>query len=218
MLKRMIVIVGMLAIAGGVMVLGTGEGRAASPDPLTTILAKLNDLMSSVNAQSGQLDGVSRSWDKKLASNDPGGPCPSNSSRFTCVLGGAAVRDNQTGLVWEREPTQDKVQWGLGGVHARWRCVETRTGGVTGWRLPSVNELMSLADPTQNEPALPPGHPFVGIHSAWGEGYWSSSLTNEEPTATAWIVGFFWATAGPQYIGVEANIWCVRGPASPAQY
>ena len=33
-----------------------------------------------------------------------GGGCPDTSPRYTCVFGGAAVRDNETGLVWEQQP------------------------------------------------------------------------------------------------------------------
>ena len=50
-------------------------------------------------ADAKDLDGVTPNWDKKLPANDPGGPCPASSSRFTCVLDGEGVRDNETGLV-----------------------------------------------------------------------------------------------------------------------
>ena len=41
---------------------------------------------------------VTRNWDKKLP----------NTSRFTVLtdFGGAAVRDNETGLVWAKVPTE----------------------------------------------------------------------------------------------------------------
>src|SRR5262245_15122387 len=202
MRKRTMAAVALLAIVGGPIVVWAQDKPGASSDPFTRLFAKLDELTRQVNETSADLKGTTRSWDRKLPANDPGGPCPSNSSRFTCVLGGEAVRDNETGLVWQQAPSSDKRTWGLGGVNARWACVEARTGGVTGWRLPSVHELLSLADPTQNEPALPLGHPFSNVRAGWGEGYWSASATNEGSGA-AWTVGFYWATAGPTYIGVS---------------
>src|SRR5438445_63199 len=47
---------------------------------------KIDDLSTSADHR-----GLPQAWDKTLPANDPGGACPSNSSRFTCVMGGAAV-------------------------------------------------------------------------------------------------------------------------------
>ncbi|HKA41023.1 MAG TPA: DUF1566 domain-containing protein [Burkholderiales bacterium] len=54
-----------------------------------------------------------------------------------------AVLDRETGLVWQRSPVG----------HGRWnvassQCLLAKTGGRVGWRLPTVNELASLLDPS----------------------------------------------------------------------
>src|SRR6188768_4297245 len=79
---------------------------------------------------------LSQSWDKKL----------SGASRFTVLsdFGGAAVRDNETGLVWEQSPETKTVNW----MNARFQCTSRKIGGRMGWRLPSVHELASLVDPS----------------------------------------------------------------------
>src|SRR5262249_14464349 len=158
MKKRITIAVSMVAmIVGGLLV--TPVTAQPGPDPLRHILEKLDQLLMAIGTSSEDLHGVTQNWDKALPANDPGGPCPNSSSRFTCVLGGAAVRDNQTGLVWEQTPAPSYHTWiqlGSGyGPSARQECTLRKTGGQRGWRLPSVHELNSLVDPTQQTPALP---------------------------------------------------------------
>jgi len=73
------------------------------------------------------LTGITQNWDKKLPS----------SSRFTALadFGGAAVRGNETGLVWEKSPGSNQVNW----FNAREACVSKNVGGRKGW--PTNGEL-----------------------------------------------------------------------------
>ena len=72
------------------------------------------------------LSGVTQNWDKNLPS----------ASRFTVLaaFGGAAVRDNNTGLVWEKAPDVTARSWG----DSTFYCINKNVGGTRGWRLPSV--------------------------------------------------------------------------------
>lgn len=81
-------------------------------------------------------------------------------------------------------------------------------GSVAGaWRLPNANELHSLIDPTQSNPALPAGHPFTGVQS---DNYWSST-TVDYHTSGAVIV----ALSSGTLVGAEKSgfiyVWPVRG-------
>ncbi len=70
-----------------------------------------------------------------------------------------AVLDKETGLVWDREPSTLKFTYGS----AERSCYRRQVGGTnarSGWRLPSISELLSLTDETQISPPLPIGHPF----------------------------------------------------------
>jgi hypothetical protein len=66
--------------------------------------------------------GLTQNWDKKLLSD----------SRFTILsdFGGAAVRDNETGLVWEKTLETAELPW----VDARAACVNKEVGNRKGWR------------------------------------------------------------------------------------
>lgn len=68
-----------------------------------------------------------------------------------------AVLDRETGLVWERQPSPAPHTW----TWADSQCRDAAIGGRRGWRLPRLEELLSLMDPSTAVPALPPGHPFV---------------------------------------------------------
>jgi hypothetical protein len=114
------------------------------------------------------------------------------------------VLDKETRLVWERSPSLTTTDWytAINTAYAR------NLAGRKGWRLPTIEELASLVDTTQSDPALPSDHPFNNVQSS---DYWSSTTyaTNND---NAWYVYFgpgslnsFNKTGRPQYV------WCVRG-------
>lgn len=130
---------------------------------------------------------------------------PSGSSRFTLVFGGAAVKDNQTGLIWEQEPDREHDVWS----RSVERCLGKEVGGQTGWRAPSVDELKTLIDTSQHDPALPAGHPFSNIKS---EIYWTAT---PHPTddIVAWQVSFFSGEPVTDQKSGTRRMWCVLDQA-----
>jgi len=126
---------------------------------------------------------------KVLPAND-GGPDGCDSSRFKCVMGGEAVRDKQTGLIWARdtEILETAVPW----QEAMDLCQNIEIGGQKGWRLPTRDELITLLDTSQSRPALPEGHPFTKMREIQygGRGeidYWTST-EYESNSNNAWEV------------------------------
>ncbi len=148
------------------------------------------------------LAGVTQNWDKNLPS----------ASRFTVLsaFGGAAVRDNNTGLVWEQAPSADLVIWRLGTSN----CINKQVGNTVGWRLPSVAELSSLRDPTLPIPFVPTSV-FTGVQDE----YWTATTEAVAPS-NAYIVGFNTFTVGDIDKGFLPGLhyWCVRGPMNTDTY
>jgi hypothetical protein len=145
------------------------------------------------------------------------GPTPSlddwdnnlhGAARFTVLaaFGNAAVRDNNTGLVWERAPDASSQIWS----QARYFCGNRNVGGTVGWRLPSVVELRSVQDPSLPAPFVP-GTVFIGVQSL---NYWTATTTAASESITyAWVVDFG-AAGGSVNTFDKANalqVWCVRG-------
>jgi hypothetical protein len=129
--------------------------------------------------------------------------------RFTLVLEGAGVKDSQTGLVWEREPDREYDVW----TRSIERCATKTVGGKTGWRAPSVEELKTLIDTSQRDPALPSGHPFLSIKS---DIYWTAT---PHPTddIVAWQVSFFSGQAVTDQKSGTRRIWCMLGETSASK-
>lgn len=137
---------------------------------------------------------VPPAWSQKLPANQ----------RFQLVLDDEAVLDKETGLVWERSPSTTTMNW----YSAIFHCYNMNVGGRKGWRLPTVEELASLVDTTQNNPALPAGHPFINVQSHF---YWSAT-TNAGGASFAWLVGFGSGDVGPPFDKSNTGcVWCVRG-------
>lgn len=143
--------------------------------------------------------GAPEGWDKLI--NSPG--------RFKVLtqFQSEAVLDKETGLVWERTPSSTVFAWGS----VQKLCVGTVIGQRRGWRAPTIWELMSLGDPAQSNPALPPGNPFGNISITVP--YWSSSADPDDG-ARGLQEGF--GIGGGGVISAlktdTAGRWCVRGP------
>lgn len=125
------------------------------------------------------------------------------SSRFTLLLNGAAVKDNNTGLIWEQEPDREHDVWGSSVA----RCATKEVGGQKGWRTPSVDELKTLIDISQHDPALPVGHPFSNIKSGI---YWTAT---PHPTddMVAWQISFFSGEPVTDQKSGTRRLWCLLG-------
>jgi hypothetical protein len=94
-------------------------------------------------------------------------------------------------------------------------------GNRKGWRLPTIQELASLMDPTvPSPPTLPVGHPFGSVQSDLGSFYWSATTSSGSATA-AWVVFFNNGNENPNVDsllklgapgqGQSGWAWCVRG-------
>jgi|SRR5215813_4266897 len=145
------------------------------------------------------------SWDQTLPA----------STRFIVLsnMSSEAVLDRETGLVWERSPSTTQTDW-FGALR---HCISLKVGGRKGWRLPTIQELMSLVDPSVPNPGpvLPNGHPFTNVLTligGSGASYWSANTDVLGPTA-AHAVGFFDGNEDP-FSKTSSNflvVWCVRG-------
>jgi hypothetical protein len=156
------------------------------------------------SAGATDLSGIPPNWDKALPA----------AQRFVLLtaLNNDAVRDNNTGLVWEKSPQTATATWN----GARFMCINKNVGGQKGWRLPSIPDLASLIDPSVAPPGptLPSGHPFTNIQSA---GYWSAT-TNAEDASDAWFVYFGRGFVDHDSKTHTGHAWCVRGGMNAEAY
>ena len=173
---------------------------------VAAIYLLIGDLSQAIAAPKETPQGNSaQNWDKNLPS----------ASRFTVLaeFNGAAVRDNNTGLVWEQAPAPTSAVF----QDSTYGCANKTIAGQKGWRLPAIIELASLVDPSVvgPGPTLTVGHPFTNVQSAL---YWSATTHAVTPT-TAWIVDFTTGTLGSDNKSTGNHLaWCVRGPMNADSY
>ena len=114
-----------------------------------------------------------------------------------------AVRDKKTGLVWEKSPTLDMSDWEM----AQQRCSSRHAGDGTDWRVPTVQELKTLVEPSSIDVKLPADHPFANVEPSI---YWSATERRENGTYAS-FVNFSSGRSATLEKYMPSFVWCVRG-------
>ena len=162
------------------------------------------------------LDEIPPSWSQTLPASE----------RFQLVLNNEAVLDKETGLVWARDanwiatnrPDIDsdgtagdgRVTWEHANSYCRSYVI---IGNRKGWRLPSIDELASLVDPSESYPALPSGYSSF-FNNVQSSRYWSST-TYESGTDDAWDVRVNNGNVDGNVKSDFYYVWPVRGGSGP---
>lgn len=92
------------------------------------------------------------------------------------------VRDVGTGLTWQRAVPDKKFPFG----EAQAYCAQLTLGGKRGWRMPSLQELLTLID---EHAATGPLVDRTAFPNTPSEQFWTSSIFASSPV-TSWYVFF----------------------------
>lgn len=132
------------------------------------------------------------------------------------------VTDNLTGLIWLKDANCTDTVGGVAKAsgYITWpnalvwsnklasgSCGLTDGSAIGDWRLSNINELGSLIDSQNANPALPSGHLFSNVQT---DAYWSSSSCAGN-TGNAWFVFLY---DGGMYFSGKSDygyVWPVRG-------
>jgi hypothetical protein len=109
------------------------------------------------------------------------------------------VTDLRTGLIWQQPLSPQQYTWDAASSY----CRSLSLGGMAGFRIPSLKELMTLVDPTRVRPAIDP-KAFATTPLEW---FWTASTRS--PLGTA-AVSF--ETGGTGYFAGSnrLRVRCVR--------
>jgi len=97
-----------------------------------------------------------------------------------------------------------------------WGIAAPRTSGDRlGWRLPAIEELASLVDPTQTHaPFLPTGHPFNNVLIG-GQIYYSATTIASNPPNAMGMRPYDGSIRATLKNVRDIFVWCVRGGYGP---
>jgi len=94
--------------------------------------------------------------------------------------GDGTIKDTKTGLMWQKEGSTERMTHEKAGEH----CEKLSVGGHKDWRLPTVEELVSLVDYKKYSPAI--ASDLFKVETSW---YWTSTI-HAGHSGDAWIVYF----------------------------
>ncbi|MDP9150922.1 MAG: DUF1566 domain-containing protein [Myxococcota bacterium] len=124
---------------------------------------------------------------------------PAAHTASSYLVADATVYDPNTKLTWQRTVEPSSYAW----TDAQSRCATVPPLGS--WRLPSLNELMTLVDLTRFDPAVD----ATAFPSTPIDFFWSLSVS-VAPVGTAWGVNFNRGSAGASLTANASRVRCVR--------
>lgn len=123
--------------------------------------------------------------------------------RYVFTSSSVTVQDTKTGLTWQRM-NASSMNWSSAKAYCLKASTATALGG-TGWRLPTVKELLTLIDASQTIEKRLDRSAFPQTTAQ----YWSSTASLEDP-ADAWLVNFDSGNAGTHGNTSMFSVRCVR--------
>ena len=139
--------------------------------------------------------------------------------RYTVVSNGPdggtvepIVQDKVTGLMWQQTVPANPCPSDGAGVctwpDAQAYCAALSYGGLsTGWRLPTVNELQSIVDFSQYNPAID----GTGFPGSAANLFWTNTpAQGDAGTGLAWSIWFYDGSAGANSTGNGYSVRCVH--------
>jgi hypothetical protein len=129
------------------------------------------------------------------------------------VVDSGTVRDTKTGLTWQRNVEQGKYPAAstcTSGMvcDAMTYCANLTVNGVTGWRLPTVQELLTIVDETRHSPAIdttafPASTPIDDLFD-------SQSVYSPSFPGAWWGVSFDYGVSLARYTMTPGYVRCVQ--------
>ena len=113
-------------------------------------------------------------------------------------LGNGIVRDNITGLEWQKVAPTGTYTW----ANAVTYCDNLVLGSKSDWRLPTIKELSTLVD--RSIPSPGPTISTIFFPGTVAAGYWSST-TYAYGTTSAWAVHF--SSGSVRYSGKTSSTY-----------
>lgn len=108
-------------------------------------------------------------------------------------------------LEWHKASSPDRLNF----KDAESYCKALATGGHTDWRLPTIQELLSLVDYTRHDPAID----TTAFPDTQSNFYWSSSPDASAPADYAWLVNFHYGGSDCLHRDCYAFVRAVRSVA-----
>jgi hypothetical protein len=126
--------------------------------------------------------------------------------RYTISAG--TVFDTKTRLTWQQTSPVATFTWGSAATAgtAQNYCATLNLSGI-GWRLPSMKELVTLADYSVAQPG--PAIDLTAFPGAPATLFWSSTTVAGSP-GLAWEVNFTRGSAGTANVANTFSVRCVR--------
>ncbi|MDC3955047.1 Lcl C-terminal domain-containing protein [Polyangium jinanense] len=181
------------------------DGPAINPSMISVPTSSTDLYWTATTAMDGVwvvgfVDGSMTSLDRTLTARTR---CVIGPPRALCFEEGAdgeTLIDERTGLVWQRVSTPEVSSW----QGALAFCASLMLGGASGFRLPSIKELVSLGHGEGEDPTSA-ATSFLDEEGR----FWSSTPVAAAPSE-AWLLDGLTGRIDHQSVAVKARVRCVR--------
>ena len=124
--------------------------------------------------------------------------------QYQVQANGKAIYDRTTHLTWQQGGSENKMDFKETEQHVD-KLNREEYGGYSDWRLPTLEEAMSLVGPKKNEDT---GLYIADIFDKTQEWVWTSDLLYS--ASRAWFAGFYYGSCGSLVFGLLSYVRAVR--------